>query len=144
MKHLLWILAALLLTSCAATKQTTTETHEREYNSTQHLDSLFKSTLSRDSIYIHDSIYVREKGDTLYKYVEKIRYKYITRQDTITRYTLKVDTVYRDSGCVEVHERPVYVEKPVKWYNKGFMWLGRMCCIAAILWALFLYLKRKF
>lgn len=132
MKHLLWILAALLLTSCAATKRTTTETHEREYNSTQHLDSLFKSTLSRDSIYIHDSIYVREKGDTLYKYVEKIRY------------TLKVDTVYRDSGRVEVHERPVYVEKPVKWYNKGFMWLGRMCCIAAILWALFLYLKRKF
>ena len=143
MKHLLWILAALLLTSCAATKRTTTA-HEREYNSTQHLDSLFKSTLSRDSIYIHDSIYVREKGDTLYKYVEKIRYKYITRQDTITRYTLKVDTVYRDSGRVEVHERPEYVEKPVKWYNKGFMWLGRMCCIAAILWALFLYLKRKF
>lgn len=141
MKHLLWILAALLLTSCAATKRTTTE---REYNSTQHLDSLFTSTLSRDSIYIHDSIYVREKGDTLYKYVEKIRYKYITRQDTITRYTLKVDTVYRDSGRVEVNERPVYVEKPVKWYNKGFMWLGRICCIAAILWALFLYLKRKF
>ena len=141
MKHLLWILAALLLTSCAATKRTTTE---REYNSTQHLDSLFTSTLSRDSIYIHDSIYVREKGDTLYKYVEKIRYKYITRQDTITRYTLKVDTVYRDSGHVEVNERPVYVEKPVKWYNKGFMWLGRMCCIASILWALFLYLKRKF
>lgn len=144
MKHLLWILAASLLTSCAATKRTTTETHEREYNSTQHLDSLFKSTLSRDSIYIYDSIYVREKGDTLYKYVEKIRYKYITRQDTITRYTLKVDTVYRDSVRVEVHECPVYVEKPVKWYNKGFMWLGRMCCIAAILWALFLYLKRKF
>ena len=141
MKHLLWILAALLLTSCAATKRTTTE---REYNSTQHLDSLFTSTLSRDSIYIHDSIYVREKGDTLYKYVEKIRYKYITRQDTITRYTLKVDTVYRDSGRVEMYERPVYVEKPVKWYNKGFMWLGRMCCIASILWALFLYLKRKF
>ena len=141
MKHLLWILAALLLTSCAATKRTTTE---REYNSTQHLDSLFTSTLSRDSIYIHDSIYVREKGDTLYKYVEKIRYKYITRQDTITRYTLKVDTVYKDSGRVEMYERPVYVEKPVKWYNKGFMWLGRICCIAAILWALFLYLKRKF
>lgn len=144
MKHLLWILAALLLMGCAAAKRTTTETHEREYKSTQRLDSLFKSALSRDSIYIHDSIYVREKGDTLYKYVEKIRYKYITRQDTITRYTLKVDTVYRDSGRVEVYERPVYVEKPVKWYNKGFIWLGRMCCIAAILWALFLYLKRKF
>lgn len=144
MKHLLWGLVALLLMGCAATKRTTKETHEREYNSTQRLDSLFKSALSRDSIYIHDSIYVREKGDTLYKYVEKIRYKYITRQDTIIRYALKVDTVYRDSGRVEVYERPVYVEKPVKWYNKGFMWLGRMCCIVAILWALFLYLKRKF
>lgn len=144
MKHLLWILAALLLMGCAATKRTTTETHEREYNSTQRLDSLFKSTLSRDSIYIHDSIYVRERGDTLYKYVEKVRYKYITLQGTITRYVLKVDTVYRDSGRAGVYERPVYVEKPVKWYDMCFIWLGRMCCIVAILWALFLYLKRKF
>ena len=144
MKHILWIVALLMLMSCAATRKASTEEVTDNYRSTEKLDSIFINAIQRDSIYLRDSIYVREKGDTLYKYVEKIRYKYITRQDTITRYELKVDTVYRDSGRVEVYERPVYVEKPVKWYNKGFIWLGRMCCIAAILWALFLYLKRKF
>lgn len=31
-----------------------------------------------------------------------------------------------------------------KWYNKPFTWIGYLCCIAALLWAIFLYLKRKF
>ena len=40
--------------------------------------------------------------------------------------------------------KPVYIEKPHRWYETGLMWAGGLCCIAAIMWALFLYLKRKF
>ena len=57
---------------------------------------------------------------------------------------LRIDTlivVRTDSVTVE---KPVYIEKQMKWYDKGFIWVGRLCCLAAILWALFLYLKRKF
>lgn len=60
--------------------------------------------MQRDSVYIRDSIYVREKGDTVY----------MERCDSIRV------------------EKPVYIEKPRRWYETGLMW------------ALFLYLKRKF
>lgn len=37
-------------------------------------------------------------------------------------------------------------EKPApgqKWYETGFMRIGQLCCIALLMWVLFLYLKRK-
>lgn len=108
------------------------------------MDSLFAAIFQRDSIYQRDSIFVFQKGDTVTKYVEKIKYKLEQRTDTLRINKVRVDTLYAikvDSVRVEV---PVYVEKPIKWYNKGFMWVGRLFCIAAIIWALFLYLKRKF
>lgn len=49
-----------------------------------------------------------------------------------------------DSIVYKYKDRTVYVEKQMKWYDKGFIWVGRLCCIAVILLVLFLYLKRKF
>lgn len=37
-------------------------------------------------------------------------------------------------------------EKPApgqRWYETGFMRIGQLCCIAFLMWVLFLYLKRK-
>lgn len=143
MRHIFWIVALLMLMSCAATRKASTEVTDN-YRSTERLDSIFINAIQRDSIYLHDSIYVREKGDTVYKYVEKLRYKYVNSVDTLYRTIVRVDTAYVDRTKVEIREKPVYIEKQVKWYNKGFMWLGRICCLAAILWAIFLYIKRKF
>ena len=146
MKHLLWILIALCLVSCAGPRYTSTTSakQESDYVNTLRLDSLFRSAMQRDSIYVHDSIYVREKGDTVTKYVEKVRYQYKTLTDTIYRNISQRDTVYIERTDSVVVEKPCYIEKRLKWYESGFLWLGKMCCIAAILWALFLYLKRKF
>lgn len=75
----------------------------------------------RDSVrfYDRDSIYIREKGDTVYKYVEKWRW----------RDRVRVDTFYRtrvDSVAVE-HTKIVEVEKPLSWWRKwqigAFWWL---------------------
>lgn len=143
MKHLLCITVLLMLMSCAATRKASTEV-DNKYHYTERLDSIFIIAVQRDSIYTHDSIYVREKGDTVYKYVEKLRYKYVNSVDTLYRTITQVDTAYVDRTKLEVYEKPVYIEKKVKWYNKVCMWLGRICCLAAILWAIFLYLKRKF
>lgn len=143
MRNLLFILLALLLASCAAPHRASVE-KKTDYANTLHLDSLFRTMLQRDSIYARDSIYVREKGDTVTQYVEKVRYQYKTRTDTIYRNILHRDTVYIERTDSVTIEKPRYIEKPIKWYNSGFMWLGKICCIAAILWALFLYLKRKF
>lgn len=144
MKHLLCITVLLMLMGCATSRKASTTEVDNKYHYTERLDSIFITAVQRDSIYMHDSIYVKEKGDTVYKYVEKLRYKYVNSVDTLYRTITQVDTAYVDRTKLEVYEKPVYIEKKVKWYNKVCMWLGRICFLAAILWAIFLYLKRKF
>lgn len=145
MKHLAWLVCVLLLTGCATTRKATYQVQQDStYNASHRLDSLFRVMLQRDSIYQRDIIYIYEKGDTVTKYVERTRYKLETRTDTLYRDRLRIDTlVVTRTDSVRV-EKPVYIEKQLRWYNKGFIWVGRLCCIAAILWGLFLYLKRKF
>lgn len=146
MKHFEVFVLLLMLASCASTRHASTIRSERDstYHYSHRLDSLYRSFWQRDSMYRRDSIHIYEKGDTVTKYVEKTMYKWRTRTDTVRRDRLIVDTLYIERTDSVTVEKPVYIEKPVKWYNQGFMWLGKMCCIALILWALFLYLKRKF
>ena len=66
-----------------------------------------------------DSIFVREKGDTVYKYVEHVRY----------RDRLRIDTVFRTKIDSVAYERinTVQVEKPLSLCQKfrigAFWWL---------------------
>lgn len=146
MKHFVFIVSLLMLAGCASTRHASTTRIDRDstYHYTRQLDSLYRAFWQRDSVYKRDSIYIYEKGDTVTKYVEKMLYKWRTRTDTVYRDCLQVDTLYIERTDSVTVEKPVYIEKPIKWYNQGFMWLGKMCCIALILWAIFLYLKRKF
>lgn len=134
-----------MLVSCASQRIAATYQTDRDstYTSARYLDSLYKAVFDRDSTYRRDSIYVYVKGDTVTKYVEKEIYKWRTRSDTIYRDRWRVDTVYMEKVDSTIVERPVYIEKPIKWYNQGFIWLGRLCLIALIIWAIILYLKRK-
>ena len=77
--------------------------------------------VKRDSVrfYDRDSIFIREKGDTIYQYVEKWRW----------RDRVRVDTIYRtrvDSVAVE-RVKEVQVIKPLSWWERlkmrGFWWL---------------------
>ncbi len=54
-------------------------------------DSVYITLNQRDSIYMRDSVYVREKGDTVYQY----RYKYLFVDKAVhdTLYISKVDSV---------------------------------------------------
>ena len=94
-----------------------------------------------DSIFLKDSVFVDRntyvRGDTVYRIMSRVQYK------DRWRTKIKTDTVYRsvrDTVSVEV---PVRVTERVRWYDRAFMWIGRGVCIAALLWALFLYLRRK-
>lgn len=135
----------LVLVSCGSTRYVTTiKDRDSTYNYTQQLDSLYRAVWQSDSVYKHDSIYVYEKGDTITKYIEKTLYKWRTRIDTLYCDRWRADTLYIECADSVIVEKPVYIEKKAKWYDQGFIWFGKMCCIALILWALFLYLKRKF
>lgn len=146
MKHFIILLIASLLIGCAGPRYASTVQIDRDsiYLSTQRLDSLFRAIVKRDSIYQRDSIFIYIKGDTVTKYVERVKYQYKNRTDTIYRNRLLRDTLYINKTDSITIEKPVYIEKQMKWYEHGFIWCGKMCCLAAILWAIFLYLKRKF
>ena len=65
--------------------------HEKDF--TSKTDTIIKNVVKRDSVLIRDSVYVREKGDSIYIYKEKWRTKIDIKHDTI--FKSKTDTVYK-------------------------------------------------
>lgn len=84
----------------------------------QH-DTTYIEHIKIDSIYKRDSIYIKDKGDTVWIYKELWREKYKYLRDT-------VNVVRVDSVTVE-REKIVEVEKPLTWWQslkmKAFPWL---------------------
>ena len=69
--------------------------------------------VKRDSVrfYDRDSIFIREKGDTVYQYVEKWRWRDRVLVDTI--YRARVDSVFVD------RIKEVEVSKPLSWWENA-------------------------
>lgn len=72
---LMVFLFGIMINSCAPIK-TVTEYRDREVERVQY---------RTDSIYLHDSVYVRSNGDTCYvdRWRTKYAYKYLTRTDSV-------------------------------------------------------------
>ena len=98
----------------------------------QH-DTTYVQQVKVDSVYRRDSVFVREKGDTVFIYKERIRDRYVFRHDTLR--LVKVDSV-----AVE-RVKEVKVEKPLSAWKTAkiaaFWWL-----VAAVL-LLLLWTFRK-
>lgn len=96
-------------------------------------DTTYVQQVKVDSVYRRDSVFVREKGDTVFIYKERIRDRYIFRHDTLR--LVKVDSV-----AVE-RVKEVKVEKPLSAWKSAkigaFWWL-----VAAVL-LLLLWTFRK-
>lgn len=58
---------------------------------TVRTDSIYINQMQRDSIYQHDSIYIREKGDTVW--MEKYKYVYRDKLVRDTMYINRTDTI---------------------------------------------------
>lgn len=105
-------------------------------------DTTYITKQQRDSIWLHDSIYVSEKqkDDTIYLYQERWHTKYIEKLRTDTIYEHKVDSV----GVPYPVE--VKVEKQLNWWQKTRMNVGTIALILLLCWGVWqaakLYLKR--
>ena len=119
----LFLLAAVLIFgSCTTTRYVTVP----EY----HTDTLIQTTVRHDSVMLHDSIYQKEKGDTIL--IEKWHTKYRERLVHDTLYQHRVDTIAKP---YPVHE---YVEKQLSWWQRLRLHLGNIMLVligAAILYA---------
>lgn len=96
-------------------------------------DTTYVQQVKVDSVFRRDSVFVREKGDTVFVYKERIRDRYVFRHDTLR--LVKVDSV-----AVE-RVKEVKVEKPLSAWKSAkigaFWWL-----VAAVL-LLLLWTFRK-
>lgn len=98
--YLIVVCAVLLATSCSPR----IVEHIRYQRDTTYI-------VKRDSVrfYDRDSIFIREKGDTIYQYVEKWRWRDRVRVDTF--YRVRVDSI-----AVE-RIKEVQVAKPLSWWQ---------------------------
>ena len=76
-------LASAFLTSCRSVRYVPVET--------VRTDTVYMNRVERDSVVRYDSVYVREKGDTVW--LEKYKYVYRDKWRTDTIYMSRTDTV---------------------------------------------------
>ena len=98
-------------------------------------DSVMIEKLMRDSVFVRDSVYLKEKGDTVYKYKDRFVYVYKNRVDTF--FAEKIREI----------EVPVPVERKLTWWEVVKMeWLDRIFAalvIVALYWNLKEWLARR-
>lgn len=99
-----------------------------------HTDTLIQKMTQRDSIYLHDSTIVREKGDTLF--IERWHTKYRDREVHDTVYQSRIDSVPAPYPVTE------YVERKMSAIDKLLISTGILSIIAVIIFAT--YKLRRF
>ena len=112
-----WLLGSLLLLAAMASATSCSPRYIE--NIRYQRDTTYVQQVKVDSVYRRDSVFVREKGDTVIIYKERIRDRYVFRHDTLR--LVKVDSV-----TVE-RIKEVKVEKPLSAWKtakiEAFWWL---------------------
>lgn len=116
----------MCFTGCRTTQYVPVETINTEYKT--------RDSIRIDSVYRRDSIYVIDRGDTVYTYKDRYLYKYL--------YLNRIDTVIKTDSI----QIPYPVEKALTRWQKAKIELGGwafggLICIAIIL--LYICIKRK-
>ena len=110
------VIAAALLGSC-----TTTKVVEVDRVKT---DTTYITKWQRDSVWLHDSIHVTEKGDTVR--IEKWHTKYIEKQVHDTTYVATHDTIPQPYEVVKE------VPAELSWWQRVRLWLGNAVMLALL------------
>lgn len=106
------------------------------YETIKH-DSIYITNHQKDSVYIYDSIYQKEKGDTLI--LEKWHTKYVEKQVHDTSYIERWDSIYV----------PYPVEKELSKWEKRYITIGKVSvggCIGlslALIIGVICWIRRK-
>ena len=117
----LMVICLAMLSSCTTTKVVTVEKVKT--------DTTYITKHQRDSVWLHDSIQVTEKGDTVR--IEKWHTKYIEREVHDTLYRAKTDSIPVPYPVEKL------VEKPRSTIEKGLLMVGILSIMAFLVFAAF-------
>lgn len=95
-------------------------------------DTVWENHTTRDSIWMHDSIHVKEKGDTVWYEKWHVNYKEKIVHDTI--YKSRVDSVAVPYP-VEKH-----VAQPLTWWQKTRMHFGEALLVLLLMAAVYVFI----
>ena len=129
----LWALFLMTMcTGCTTTKYVTVP----EY----HTDTLIQTKVQKDSIWLHDSIYVHEwtKGDTIFVESRKWLTKYVDHEVHDTTYISKTDSVPAPYPVETIKEVPA----ELTWWQQTRLYLANILLILAALAAVIYVGKR--
>lgn len=127
----LGIIACLLMTMCSSCT-TTKYVPLHEY----HTDTLRITKYERDSIYVHDSTLIREKGDTVM--IERWHTRWRDRWQHDTIYVAHNDTIVRS---IEV---PKYQDAPLTWWQQTRIHVGGIVIWLLLIVGVGWIVKKKF
>ena len=88
-----------------------------------HTDTLIKTNVQRDSVYVHDSVTVTQNGDTIL--MDRWHTKYVEREVRDTTYVSKIDSIPTP------YPVEVKVEKQLTWWQQTRLHLANI-----LLWLL--------
>jgi hypothetical protein len=110
------LLLIALLTNCTTTKYVEVEK--------VRTDTAYIVKWQKDSVWLHDSILIKERGDTVL----------IEKWHTQWRDRLRVDTIYQATHDTIPQPYPVteYVEKELNWWQRLRLWIGNIGLIAIL------------
>lgn len=64
--------------------------------------------------------------------------------DSTSTYQAHNETANARTETTASHtERSTKTNKAIRWYERPLIWIGSLCCIAAIIYAIFLYIHKK-
>jgi hypothetical protein len=123
----LLVLIVLLCSGCTTTKYVPVETIKT--------DTVYQSRIERDSVYLHDSVYVKEwqKGDTVFRDRDRWHTKYVEREVHDTLYQSRVDSI----------AVPYPVEKELTWWQAKKIEFGELAMLIMAGLLCFVVIKHK-
>jgi hypothetical protein len=114
----LWVVIVWLLSGCTTTKYVPVIEHAT--------DTLVQRVVERDSIHVHDSIRVSEKGDTVT--IERWHTQFRDRWHHDSIYIARHDTIPQPYPVTE------YVERKRSWVDWLFIIIGVVTLFGGIVW----------
>ena len=113
---LAFLIAISLLASCKQVEYVTVEK--------VRIDTTYITKWQRDSVWLHDSIMVTEKGDTVR--IERWHTKYVEKQVHDTTYVATHDTIPQPYEVVKE------VPAELSWWQRVRLWLGNAVLLALL------------
>ena len=98
-------------------------------------DTTYITKNHRDSIYVHDSTYIHERGDTVW--VERWHTRWRDRLLLDTIYQATHDTIPKPYVMLE------YTDKPLTWWQQTRIYMGNIAILAGIVILIILYVKPR-